>query len=44
MFYAASPLDVGACEGIISQTSKQLDFQEQLQTEHSEFILMKLFK
>lgn len=33
--YKSLTMHVGACEGILKQTSEQLDFQEQLQTEHS---------
>ncbi|PIK61281.1 putative vacuolar protein sorting-associated protein 33B isoform X3 [Apostichopus japonicus] len=33
--YKSLTIHIGACEGIIQQTSKQVDFQEQLQTEHS---------
>ncbi len=35
-------LDIGACEVIMTNKSKQLSFEEHLQTEHSEYMHHKL--
>ena len=32
------PLDIGACESILSKTKTKKDFEEQLRTEHSKLL------
>ena len=35
--------DIGACEAIMTQKSKELSFQEHLQTEHSKSTITQLW-